>query len=79
MAPTDFKSNGRRATKATAAQWARLQEMQAAVPAATVVLYVRELVWLVDPQAPRLIQYTFVVTQTVGAVPLRREYHAPDA
>ncbi len=79
VAPTDFKSNGHRATKATAPQWARLQEMQAAVPAATVVLHVRELAWLVDPQAPRLIQYTFVVTQTVGAVPLRREYHSPDA
>jgi hypothetical protein len=79
VTPTNFKSIGRRATKATAAQWARLLAMQAAVPAATVVLQVRELVWLVDPQAPRLIQHTLVVTQTAGAVPLRREYHAPDA
>ncbi len=79
VTPTDFKSNGRKAAKATAAQWARLQEMQAAVPAATVVLHVRELVWLTDPQAPRLIQHTLVVSQAVGAVQLRREYHAPDA
>lgn len=79
VTPTDFKSIGRRASKATSVQWARLQEMQAAVPAATVVLHMRELVWLVDPQAPRLIQHTLVVTQTAGAVQLRREYHAPDA
>lgn len=76
---SDFKSSGRKATRATAAQWARLQEMQAVVPAATVALQSRELVWLVDPQAPRLIQHTLVVSQTVGAVSLRREYHAPDA
>jgi hypothetical protein len=79
VAPTDFKSIGRKAVTATAAQWARLQEMQAAVPAASVVLQVRELTWLVDPKAPRLIQHTLVVTQSVGVLVLRREYHAPDA
>lgn len=79
VTPTDFKSIGRKAVTATAAQWARLQEMQAAVPAASVVLHLRELTWLVDPKAPRLVQHTFVVTQSVGVVVLRREYHAPDA
>src|SRR5690606_11093920 len=79
VTPSDFTSSGRKATGASAAQRARLQEMQAAVPAATVALQVRELVWLVDPQAPHLIQYVLVVSQTVGAVQLRREYHAPDA
>lgn len=76
---SDFKSSGRKATRATAAQWARVQEMQAAVPAATVALQIRELVWLVDPQAPHLIQHVLVVSQTVGAAQLRREYYAPDA
>lgn len=76
---SDFKSIGRRATRATPAQWARLQEMRAAVPAATVVLQTRELVWLVDPHAPHLIQYTLVVSQAVGALQLRRDYLAPDA
>jgi hypothetical protein len=33
------------------------------VPDATVSLHVRELTWLVDPKAPRLIQHTIVVTQ----------------
>jgi hypothetical protein len=79
VTPTDFRSAGRKAVKATAAQWARLQEMQAAVPAAGIALHVRELAWLVDPKAPRLIQHTLVVTQTVGPLVFRREYHAPDA
>ena len=79
VSASDFKSIGRKATRATAAQWARQQEVQSAVPSATVVLQSRELVWLLDPQAPRLVQYTLVVSQTVGAVQLRREYHAPDA
>ena len=78
VTPTDFRSTGRKAVTATAAQWARLQEMQAAVPAATIALHVRELTWLADPKAPRLIQHTLVVTRTVGALVLRREYHAPN-
>ncbi len=79
VTPTDFRSSGRKAVTATAAQWARLQEMQAAVPAARLALHVRELTWLVDPKAPRLIQHTLVVTQTVRPLVFRREYHAPDA
>jgi hypothetical protein len=43
------------------------------------VLHVRELTWLVDPKAPRLIQHTLVVSQSVGAVVLRREYHESNA
>jgi hypothetical protein len=78
VTPTDFRSTGRKAVTSTAAQWARLQEMQAAAPAATIALHVRELTWLVDPKAPRLIQHTLVVTQTVGVLVLRREYHAPN-
>lgn len=77
VTPTDFRCTGRKAVTATAAQWARLQEMQAAVPAASIALHVRELTWLADPKAPRLIQHTLVVTQNVGALVLRREYHAP--
>jgi hypothetical protein len=77
--PVDFKSFGRKADRATAAQWARMQEMQSAVPDATVALHVRELTWLVDPKAPRLIQHTIVVTQQIGALVLRREYGAPAA
>jgi hypothetical protein len=79
VASTDFKSVGRKAVTATAAQWAQLQELQAAVPSASVVLHVRELTWLVDPKAPRLIQHTLVVSQSVGAMVLRREYRASDA
>jgi len=74
---SDFRSTGRKAATATAAQWARVQEMQQAVPAASIALHVRELSWLADPKAPRLVQHTLVVTQTVGTIVLRREYHAP--
>ena len=77
VTPTDFTSAGRKAVTATAVQWARLQAMQAAVPTARVALHVRELTWRVDPKAPRLVQSTIVVTQQVGPVVLRREYHAP--
>ena len=79
VTPSDFRSTGRKAATATAAQWARLQEMQQAVPAASIALHVRELSWLVDAKAPRLVQHTLVVTQTVDTIVLRREYHAPAA
>ena len=78
VTPADFRSTGRKATTATAAQWACLQEMQDAVPAASIALHVRELSWLADPKAPRLVQHTLVVTQNFGPLVLRREYCAPE-
>jgi hypothetical protein len=73
----DLKVAGRRAASATRAQWMALQEMQAAVPEATVTLHVRELIWRRDPKAPTLTLLTVLVTQKVGPIVLRREYAAP--
>jgi len=75
----DLKVSSRRATGATRAQWSVLQEMQTAVPAATIALHIRELIWRCDPKAPRVTLFTVLVTQKVGPILLRREYEAPDA
>ena len=73
----DLKVAGRRAASATQAQWAVLQEMQAALPEASVTLHVRELIWRRHPKAPTLSLFTVLVTQKVGPIVLRREYAAP--
>lgn len=65
------------AGQATAAQWALVQEMQAVLPHATVVLRVHRLAWKPEPQAPTLTIYGVLVTQKVGLFTLRREYAAP--
>ena len=77
VTPQDLLARGRRAISATPAQWQQLQEVQAAVPNATASLHVRDLAWKADPKAPRLTQFTILVTQRVGPVGLRREFEAP--
>ncbi len=79
VTPLDLAAPGRRAISASRAQWALLQEMQAAVPDARAELHVRELIWRRDLKAPRLKFFTIVMTQKLGPVLLRREYAAPDA
>jgi hypothetical protein len=74
----DLVVSGRNAGQATRAQWALLQEIQATVPDGRVTLRVREISWKLDPKAPKLTQFTVLVTKNFGPVPLRREFLAPN-
>jgi hypothetical protein len=77
VAPADFIDFGGLAHAATPAQWARLQEFQAAIPGADVRLHAREYVWKGQPSVPRLVHITIIVTKTDGPFTLRREYLLP--
>jgi hypothetical protein len=74
----DLVVSGRNAGQATRAQWALLQEIQATVPDGRVTLRVREISWKLDLKAPKLTQFTVLVTKNFGPVPLRREFLAPN-
>ena len=74
----DIAVEGGKATTATSAQWALLQEIQAAAPNASVMLHVRDFTWKRDREAPRLRHFTVLVTTKVGPMALRREYLATD-
>jgi len=73
----DLVVTSKNAAQATAAQWALVQELQAALPDATIVLRVHRLTWKRDPQAPTLTINGVLVTRKVGPFTLRREYAAP--
>lgn len=73
----DLVVTSKNAAQATAAQWALVQELQAALPEATIVLRVHRLTWKHDLQAPTLTINGVLVTRKVGPFTLRREYAAP--
>ena len=73
----DLVVTSKNAAQATAVQWALVQELQAALPDATIVLRVHRLTWKHDPQAPTLTINGVLVTRKVGPFTLRREYAAP--
>jgi hypothetical protein len=74
----DLIVTGAEAGKATAAQWALVQELQALIPDATVNLRVHTLAWKTDRQAPTLTLFGVVITLKLGPFTLRREYAVPD-
>ena len=63
---------------ATSAQWAVMQQVQAAVPDARVFLRERVLSWAADPKAPRVRLVTVLGSKKVGPITLRREFCVPD-
>ena len=75
----DLIVTGAEAVKATAAQWALVQELQALMPDATVNLRVHTLAWKTDRQAPTLTLFGVVMTLRSGPFTFRREYAAPDS
>ena len=75
----DLVVSGANAVKATAAQWALVQELQAAFPDASVTLRVHRLAWKRDPQSASLTVVGVLIVRKVGPFTLRREYAAPDA
>ena len=60
--------------KMTAAQWAAVQDCQAVVPEATVMLRTHQLTWKRDSKVPAVVQFGVLVTQKAGPFSLRREY-----
>jgi hypothetical protein len=60
----------------TAAQWATVQEIQAALPGATVTLRMHRLAWKRDLKIVLDPIFGVLVTQRVGPFTLRREYSA---
>lgn len=73
----DLVVTSKSAAQATAAQWALVQDLQAALLDATVSLRVHRLAWKPDPQAPTVTVYGVLVTCKVGPFTFRREYAAP--
>ncbi len=74
VTPLDLLVVNRALPTATPAQWAFLQQVQAAVPDAKVILRERCLVWTRDTQAPKLRHITVLALKKVGPITLRREY-----
>ena len=70
----DVVVTGANAVKATAAQWATVQEIQVAVPDAAVTLRVHKIGWKRAPEAPPITVAGILVTQRVGPFTLRREF-----
>jgi hypothetical protein len=52
--------------KMTAAQWALVQECQALVPQATVLLRTHQLTWKRDSRVPAVVQFGLLVTKKAG-------------
>ena len=78
VATADVVVTGTNAVKATSAQWAAVQQIQAAVPEASVVLRVHKVAWRRDAKAPSLIVFGILVTHRIGPFTIRREYGARD-
>jgi hypothetical protein len=79
VSPSSLVVSSRTLPEATASQWAAVQQVQAAVPGARVLLRERMLAWAADPKAPKLRTVTIVALQKAGPVTLRREFIVPDA
>jgi hypothetical protein len=66
------------ARSASAAQWALLQQLSAAMPGAEVILRAHKVGLRDDPNGPTLMAFGVRVTRKVGPFMLKREYAAPD-
>jgi hypothetical protein len=62
---------------ASAAQWALVQELQKALPGATVTLRAHKLAWQRDAEAPTITVFGARVKYKLGPFTLCREYAAP--
>ena len=76
VGPGEFSLFNTAAVKATAAQWALVQEIREALPSATATLLEHRLRWKGDPNAPVLRLYRVLATIAAGPFILRREFVA---
>ncbi len=79
VSPADLVVTSTNAVKATAAQWAARQDIQTAVPHATVTLREHRLSSKRHPHVPALVIFGVLVSTRVGPFVVRREYHAHDS
>ena len=79
VTPLDFVIVSSNAVKASAAQWALVQDLRAAVPDVTVTLRVHRLASKRHPRVPPLIGFGVIVTGKFGPFTIRREYAVEDA
>lgn len=75
----DYRVVTKPLTTASQVQWEWMQWVRRALPAANVHLRERELIWNGDTKAPRHRTTTLLVTTTVGAINVRREFTVPEA
>jgi hypothetical protein len=78
VAPADLGLLNTNAVKATAEQWAMVQEIQAAVPDARVTLREHRLSSKRHARVPALVIFGVLVSKRVGPFVVRREYDARD-
>ncbi len=78
VAPADIQIIGSDAKTVSAAQWAVVRQLQAALPDAKVVLRRHELSWRREPSLPKLLIHGALMTRQVGPFILRREFAVPE-
>ena len=77
VATADLQIAGAEATAATAAQWAVIRYLQAALLDASVTLREHRLSWRRESALPTLTVFGVLVTRRVGPFIVRREFAAP--
>lgn len=79
VSAADLVVTSTNAAKASAAQWAVVQQVQSLVPTATVALRAHKLTWKRDTTVPGLLTFGVLAVMTVGPFSFRRELKAPAA
>jgi hypothetical protein len=75
----DLAVTSTNAVKASAAQWAVVQQVQTLMPTATVTLRAHKLTWKRDTRLPALLSFGVLASLRVGPFGFRREFEAPSA
>ena len=70
----DLAVTSTNAVKASAAQWAVVQQLETLMPGAAVALRAHRLAWKRDPTVPVLMAFGVLASVRVGPLTLRREY-----
>jgi hypothetical protein len=74
--PTDISVRSADAETLSASQWALVNEFQAAMPDAKIVLRVHKISWKSDPSLTLTPSFGILATQRFGPFTLRREFAA---
>jgi len=73
----DLAITSTNAVKATAAQWALIEQLQHLMPNATMLLRAHKLTWRRDPRLPALTTFGVLATLKMHPFGFRREFEAP--
>jgi hypothetical protein len=75
----DLSVTSTNAVKATAAQWALVEQLQHLMPSARMLLRAHKLTWRRDPRLPALTTFGVLATLQIHPFSFRREFEAPPA